>query len=864
MRQFVPLKSKIGYCSRNYWRRDGHAGVARPVTRLLVLLLLAVVPMQAFAQAPVSERRVAFVVGIGAYKNAPQLANPVNDAHAIGDSLRRLNFEVSEVYDPDFRKLSEALRAFGIKAAQADIAVVYYAGHGVQVGRENFLLPADAQIERERDLVYEALSLELFLGEVSQARHLGIILLDACRNNPFVERLSRSLAISSRGPPSAGLARVDNVPRNTLVAMATKADQTADDGGGGHSPFAQALLNNLDKQGLELSLFFRSVRDDVLRATGNQQEPYVFSSLGAEPFYFHPRPPNRPPQIGTIPPLEVRDTAGPTPLPIPKPTDPDQDPLTIRVLGLPRSGEVRIEGRIVAPGAAYSVDRFATATYKPTGSAQGDVGTFDFLVDDGRGGNTLGSLSITVTPSNRPPVAEPRRRLRIYTGAIGIVPPTDPDGDRLAVTVQALPRGLVRFGLTPIRVGDRLQPEQLPVLVYVPEPGFSGPAGSFQYLVDDGRGGRTEGTLDIDVMDPVEAATQMAEAAVWERLGSTGRLEDVETFMRLYPTSYLAPTAQRRRDELMAQQRAASQPAAPAQQGPAQAPPLRIAGTPPPPEQPKPPEKLASLQPVAPPSDASAQQRRDLAMALPPVAPAPPTSTDRVFQDCDTCPSMVRVPPGTLMMGQGAKDPSATPVHKVTLRAFALGQYPVTIGNWNTCHTDGGCGPPPRMAQTQDDMPIYNVSWDDTQTFIAWLSRRAGHAYRLPTEAEWEYAARAGTTTSYWWGDRPGTALANCAGCGGKHDPRAPLPVGGFRPNPFGLHDMLGGVAQWMQDCWFPNYSHAPEDGSARDAPNCMKRVLRGGGFRAGPDDILPTARSNYDAPVRYLGNGFRVARDLD
>jgi hypothetical protein len=225
------------------------------------------------------------------------------------------------------------------------------------------------------------------------------------------------------------------------------------------------------------------------------------------------------------------------------------------VLGLPRSGEVRIEGRIVAPGAAYSVDRFATATYKPTGSAQGDVGTFDFLVDDGRGGNTLGSLSITVTPSNRPPVAEPRRRLRIYTGAIGIVPPTDPDGDRLAVTVQALPRGLVRFGLTPIRVGDRLQPEQLPVLVYVPEPGFSGPAGSFQYLVDDGRGGRTEGTLDIDVMDPVEAATQMAEAAVWERLGSTGRLEDVETFMRLYPTSYLAPTAQRRRDELMAQQR---------------------------------------------------------------------------------------------------------------------------------------------------------------------------------------------------------------------------------------------------------------------------------------------------------------------
>lgn len=832
--------------------------------RLLILLLVAVVPIQAFAQSPAAERRVAFVVGIGAYKAAPQLGNPVGDARSIGDSLRRLNFEVSEVYDPDFRKLSEALRAFGIKAAQADVAVVYYAGHGVQVGRENFLLPADAQIERERDLVYEALSLELFLGEVSQARHLGIILLDACRNNPFVERLSRSLAISSRGPPSAGLARVDNVPRNTLVAMATKADQTAEDGSGGHSPFAQALLNNLDKPGLELSLFFRSVRDDVLRATGNQQEPYVFSSLGAEPFFFHPRPPNRPPQIGAIAPLEVRDSAGPTPLSIPKPIDPDQDPLTIRVLGLPRSGEVRVEGRTVTPGAAYSVDRFATATYKPAGSAHGDVGTLDFLVDDGRGGNTLGTLSITVIPSNRSPVAEPRRRLRIYTGAIGIAPPTDPDGDRLTVTVQALPRGLVRFGLTTIKVGDRLQPEQLPVLVYVPEPGFSGPAGSFQYLVDDGRGGRAEGALDIDVMDPVEAATQMAEAAVWERLGSTGRLEDVETFLRLYPTSYLSATAQRRRDELMAQARAASQPPTPAQHA-TQTQPAHVATASPPPaaEQPKQPEKLAALQPIAPTSDASGPQRRDLAMVLPPVV-APSASTDRIFQDCDACLPMIRVPAGTLMMGQGAKDASATPVHKVTLRAFALSQYPVTVGNWNACHADGGCGAPPRMVGTHDDTPIYNVSWDDTQSYIAWLSRRAGRAYRLPTEAEWEYAARADTTTRYWWGDHPGASLANCVGCGGTQDPRTPLPVGTYKPNPFGLNDMLGGVAQWVQDCWFPNYNGAPSDGSAHQAPNCMKRVLRGGGFRAGPDDILPTARGNYDAPVRYLANGFRVARDLD
>ena len=113
-------------------------------------------------------------------------------------------------------------------------------------------------------------------------------------------------------------------------------------------------------------------------------------------------------------------------------------------------------------------------------------------------------------------------------------------------------------------------------------------------------------------------------------------------------------------------------------------------------------------------------------------------------------------------------------------------------------------------------------------------------------------------------GDHAGTALANCAACGGTQNPRAPLPVNAFQPNPFGLYDMLGGVAQWVQDCWFPNYGSAPADGSARQAPNCMKRVLRGGSFRSNLDEILPTARGNYDGPVRYLENGFRVARDLN
>src|SRR3954447_26138643 len=422
------------------------------------LILPVATPAQ---QASQPERRIALVIGIGAYQSAPALANPVNDARAVGDSLRRLSFEVDEVYDPDTRRLTRAVREFGVKAQRADAAVVYYAGHGVQVGRENYLLPADARLERERDLLYEAMPLELVLGEASQARKIGIVLLDACRNNPFVDRMSRSMSIAGRGSTAPGLARVDNVPRNTMVVLATKADQIAEDGSGDHSPFAAALLAHFQIPGLELSLFFRSVRDTVLRATGNRQEPFIFSSLGAEPFYFYPRPPNRPPQLATIPALEVKDTAGPTPLPIPRPTDPDQDPLSVRITGLPRAGEVRVEGRPATPGAVYAADRFATATYKPDGSATGPVGTLDILVEDGRGGNIMGSLAIAVLPSNRAPLVEASRRLRIYTGALEIARPEDPDGDAMTVPIRNLPRGVVRNGATTLRGGERLRPEEL-------------------------------------------------------------------------------------------------------------------------------------------------------------------------------------------------------------------------------------------------------------------------------------------------------------------------------------------------------------------------------------------------------------------
>ena len=235
---------------------------------------------------------------------------PNKDAQDLAEVLRRLGFEIDLKLDFDNRALSSALRSFGVRAADADVALVYFAGHGVQVDGNNYLIPTDAKLERVRDLLYEAVPLQLFLGEISQARKLGIMLLDACRDNPFVDRLAESMGAARTSRIGQGLNRIDDTPSGTMVAMATRANVVAEDGTGEHSPYAQALLTQLQVPGLELGLFFRRVRDQVMEMTQGRQEPYTFGSVGATPFYFNPKPPNRSPIVAAAPPLVVLDNAG--------------------------------------------------------------------------------------------------------------------------------------------------------------------------------------------------------------------------------------------------------------------------------------------------------------------------------------------------------------------------------------------------------------------------------------------------------------------------------------------------------------------------------------------------------------------------
>lgn len=245
---------------------------------------------QTSTRAPSSavvERRVALVIGNSAYRNAPRLPNPVRDAAAVADALRRVGFAtVTLEADLPKDKLTDALRAFAQLADEADWALVYYAGHGIELGGANYLVPVDAKLSADRDIGLEAVPLESVLGAVEGARKLRIVVLDACRDNPFASQMRRTLSATTRAI-GRGLASVEP-ERGTLVVYAAKHGETALDGDiSNNSPFATAFIRNVQVPGLEVRRMFDVVRDDVMDMTGRRQQPFSYGSVsGRQDFYF--------------------------------------------------------------------------------------------------------------------------------------------------------------------------------------------------------------------------------------------------------------------------------------------------------------------------------------------------------------------------------------------------------------------------------------------------------------------------------------------------------------------------------------------------------------------------------------------------
>ena len=248
---------------------------------LLIVFLVSISVTTALSQT-----HVALIIGNSKYKNVPALTNPTNDAEDISVALSEMGYDVSVQIDTDYETMRSALNAFSEKAFQAEVAIVYFAGHGIEIDKTNYLIPTDATLRNDNQVALQAIPLDLVINAVGAASKLRVVLLDSCRNNPFLSNM-RSAGTANRATQSRGLARVEPTG-GTLVSFAARAGTTASDGRGRNSPYTEALLNHIRNPLLDVGRLFRKVRDDVLSQTGRKQEPFLYGSLPGTDVFLAP------------------------------------------------------------------------------------------------------------------------------------------------------------------------------------------------------------------------------------------------------------------------------------------------------------------------------------------------------------------------------------------------------------------------------------------------------------------------------------------------------------------------------------------------------------------------------------------------
>lgn len=282
----------------------------------------------------------------------------------------------------------------------------------------------------------------------------------------------------------------------------------------------------------------------------------------------------------------------------------------------------------------------------------------------------------------------------------------------------------------------------------------------------------------------------------------------------------------------------------------------------------------AAPAPAATPVSAPVPQQQIASAAPSSVASPLSARPGPTFRDCDVCPEMVTIPAGSFTMGspdsEAGRYGDESPPHQVTIsRSFAAGKYEVTFDEWDACVRESGCGHNPDDAGWgREKRPVVRISWDDAKQYVAWLSRKTGKSYRLLTEAEWEYVARAGTITAFSWGNGISPQQANYdasvsyAGSATGTKQGKTVPVVSYAPNAFGLYDVHGNVWEWVEDCKNANYIGAPNDGSPWTSGDCAQRVLRGGSWYNYPHDLRSANRLYNSTSLRDNSYGLRVARD--
>ena len=761
------------------------------------LLVLLVMPVA-------GEQRVALVIGNAQYAHAPRLANPLNDAADIGAALSRLGFAVTKLENANYTALRQALLAFGRAAAAADVAVVFYAGHGIEVDQGNFLVPVDAKLVSDQDVEFETVPLELVMRSVGRAAGFRLVILDACRENPFVVSMQRAGATRSVG---RGLARVEPAGE-TLVAYAAKEGTVASDGEGRNSPYSEALLLHLGEPGLEVGLLFRKVRDAVLASTGGRQEPFVYGSLSSRGVYL----------VAQVPDEEKERWEA-----IQKSTDPSD---------------------------------FRT-----------------FLKD------------FKDFPDEQY-VAEARRRLTRLEEVRWAAVKDSTDPSDLRAFLRDFSDG--HFAKEAERLLEQL-PQVAPCAKYLQEDNLVSATHCYQRVLSKEADHELakKGLYEVADHYYTRAAKIMEEARPHAQSYDRAMLRVAEAVRQLEGVDAQHPgigelrsrwKVLRRGDEtqlttLQAEfERLQGENERLREESVKQSQTLRQAQ-----------EQVTRLKREARQKDQALQQALEEVVELKRVVKTEEEARNRRelepgrhFRDCPQCPEMVVVPSGSFRMGSPASEEERYedegPVHGVTIpEPFAVGVYEVTFQEWDACVSGGGCNGyrPDDKGWGRGNRPVIRVNWDDAQAYVRWLSDKTRQRYRLLSESEWEYVARAGTTSPFHTGSTISTDQANYngnftygTGREGVYRRRT-VEVGSFSPNAFGLHNVHGNVREWVQDCWNDSYRGAPDNGRAWGAGDCSRRVARGGSWNYRPRYLRSASRSRNTTGNRVDILGFRVARTL-
>ena len=882
--------------------------------RVVSAIVLALCSMWLFCEPAFADRRIALVIGNSAYETVPPLANPANDATAMAEMFRHAGFEAVDLkINLKATEMRRALRDFSDDARSADFAIVYFAGHGVEIQGTNYLIPTDAVLERDIDAFDEAIPLDRLLSVIEPARKLRLVILDACRDNPFAKTMKHAVASRTM---ERGLAKVEPMSPNTLIAYAAKAGSTAADGNSNNSPFTSALVKYLPTPGLDLRMAFGYVRDDVMKVTRNRQEPFIYGSLGGNDVALVPKPPE--PIVDTS--TAARD---------------DYDLASqINVVAAWESFIKKYPAGFYSDLARAQRDKLVAA--RNTASEQARLASEQKALDDARSADAERArlaaqakaaedariaAEKTRTEEAAAKAAQAREAVERQKAAAQAKAAEDA---RLAAerkTAEEARRAAERKATEQARIAAERKAVEDARLAAEKKAAEEARLAAEKKAAENARLAAEKKAAEDARLAAEKKAAENARLAAEKKAAENARLaaekkaaEDARLAAekKAAEDARLAAEKKAAEDARLAAEKKAAEDARAAEAARAKAAQAQAEAN----------MKLAAILPgdtklseqagkQAPSGCASTSAQvvslsldDARTLSLPEECGLKPKSA---FKECPNCPEMVVVSAGEFVMGSSKEDidnelaaANEAPQHKVVVReSIAVGRFEVTRDQYaafvnasgykgtGRCFTFEQNLPKERENRSflmpgyaqEGNHPAVCVSWNDAQAYADWLSRITGRSYRLPSEAEYEYAARAGGNARFAFTDDPADLCRYANGAdqsaktAGLPEDAAYMacsdgyaftaPVGSFAANAFGLHDLIGNVWEWAADCFADDYASAGTDSAARSLPNCQARTVRGGDWFSAASSLRPAVRAKAGPDAHHDDIGFRVVRTL-